>query len=209
MLLQDVLTFLNKNVINRQLQTEELTYSLDESTLEGAYADRMFFSDLTSGESSIQFNLTTVTDERVYLMDDNNVRTDLIKDFTGTSVFRYELAVRRSTGAITGYMRCLSSTVRSHTMEAIAYGVYEVRIENDQLKWREQQLLYRDTPAGDGIFKPIAFDAEVRFYLEDELLRFEYLPFYFDVDVEKMTKILSKDVYPPFVGKEIRIPDKD
>ena len=36
----------------------------------------------------------------------------------GTSVFCYELAVRKSTNQLTGYMYCVSTTVQDQTMEA-------------------------------------------------------------------------------------------
>lgn len=55
-------------------------------------------------------------------------------------------------------MRLVSSTVRDHTMEGVAYGVYDLQLENNQLSWKEQQLLYRDMPAENDNYRPVAFD---------------------------------------------------
>ena len=60
--------------------------------------------------------MTTVTQELVYNLDDKGARTTIAKDYTGTSVFCYELAMRKSTKQITGYMRCVSTTVQDSTI---------------------------------------------------------------------------------------------
>ena len=88
-------------------------------------------------------------------------------------------------------------------MEAVVQGIYDVRLENDELKWKEQQLLYRDMPSTEGNFRPVAFDAEARFYMEEGKLRFEYIPFYYDVVPESMERQLSADKLPFFVSKEV------
>ena len=49
-------------------------------------------------------------------------------------------------------------------------GIFDVNFDGKELKWQENQLLYRDSPIGDGNYKPAAFDAKVRFHL-DSLLR--------------------------------------
>ena len=90
----------------------------------------------------------------------------IAKDYTGTSVFRYELAMRKSTNQLTGYMRCISTTVQNQTMEAVVCGIFDVNFDGKELKWQENQLLYRDSPIGDGNYKPAAFDAKVRFHLD-------------------------------------------
>lgn len=94
-------------------------------------------------------------------------RGEVKKDFSGVSVFRYELAERKSTSRVTGIMKLVSSTVSDHTMEGIAYGVYDLQLENSQLSWKEQQMLYRDMPADNDNHRPVAFDAKARFYLEN------------------------------------------
>ncbi len=194
--------FLKGTVIGRILETDETIYSLEEGKLEGVYSDQMIFSDLSATENGIQFQMTTITKEKVYELDHHGDRNRTVKDFTGTSVFRYELAMRKSTSEITGYVHCISSTVVDHTMEAVVYGVHNMKLENEQLRWNEQQLFYRDNPAGNGHYRPVAFDSSVRFYLQEGKLIFEYLPIFFDVNPETMVKTPSKDKYPPYITRE-------
>jgi hypothetical protein len=199
---EKIIGYLKNHVIGKKLLTDEVVYQLEEGKLEGVYSDEMFFSNLVLSEHGFQFDMTTITREKIYILDLDKRRGAVKKDFNGVSVFRYELAERRSTSRITGMMRLVSSTVCEHTMEGIAYGVYDLQLENSQLSWKEQQLLYRDMPADDNNYRPVAFDAKVRFYLENGKLRFEYIPEYYDFEPEKLTRTLSKDQYPSFVTKE-------
>lgn len=199
---EKIIRFLKNSVIGKKLVTDEVVYQIEEGKFEGVYSDEMFFSNLTISENGFQFDMTTITREKIYYMGLDKKRGAVKKDFNGVSVFRYELAERKSTSRITGIMRLLSSTVHEHTMEGIAYGVYDLQLENDQLCWKEQQMLYRDMPADNDRYRPVAFDAKVRFYLENGKLRFEYIPEYYDFEPDKLEKTLSKDYYPPFVTKE-------
>lgn len=200
---EQLITYLREKVLGRTLRTDDVTYLLDEGKLKDVYSDQMMFSDLQFTENGVQFNMTTIAKERVYDLDENCECIGVKKDYTGTSVFRYELAKRRSTNEFTGYMRLISTTTVSPEMEAVVQGVYDVQLENNELKWKEQQLLYRDMPSIEGTFRPVAFDAQARFYIEEGKLRFEYIPFYYDVTPESMERKLSADKIPSFVSKEI------
>lgn len=192
----EVELFLRKNVIGRTLHTSPVEYELEGGRLRGIYFDTMQFSDLAASETGLQFHMTTVTVESVYEGD------QLLRDYAGTSVFLYKLAMRRSTGQMTGFMQVVSTTVREQTMEAVVYGVSDVRIESGALRWSERQLMYRDSPAGEGHYNPVAFDAEIAFRLENGKAVFEYAPAFWDVDPLTMEKISSEDRYPPFVSRE-------
>jgi hypothetical protein len=194
--------FLKNYVIDKKLVTEEVVYQLEEGKLEGVYSDEMFFSNLRFSENGFHFDMTTVTREKIYILGPDKKREAIKKDFNGISVFRYELAERKSTSRTTGIMRLISSTVHEHTMEGIVYGVSDLQLENSQLNWKEQQMLYRDMPADKDNYRPVAFDAKVRFYLENGKLRFEYVPMYYDFEPDNLSKTLSKDQYPPFITKE-------
>lgn len=198
-----LLTYFKEKILHRPLKTDDVIYTLKEGKLEGVYTDTMTFSDLLITDNGFQFNMTTATQEKIYLLDAEKKRIAVEKDYTGTSVFRYELATRKSTGEITGYMRGLSTSVPNQTMEAVVYGVFDVRLENEQVKWKEQQLLYRDLPFDEGKYRPVAFDPEVRFFLEEDKLRFEYIPKLYDVNPKSLTKTLSEVQYPRFLSKEI------
>ena len=197
-----VIQFLEKNIIGKTLLTDEVVYKLENGNLEGVYNDKMTFSDLVKTENGFKFNMTTVTQELVYNLDEKGVRTNVAKDYAGTSVFSYELALRKSTNRLTGYMRCISTTVQDPTMEAVVYGIFDVNFNGKELKWQENQLLYRDTPIGEGKYKPVAFDSKIRFYLDKEKVVFEYLPTHWDIDPETLAKKMSKDDYPAYISRE-------
>jgi len=200
---EQLIEFLTKNVIGRHLKTDDTVYQLEENKLEGVYSDEMFFSNLLISFTGFCFDMTTITHEKIYYLDSDKKRVGVKKDFTGTSVFRYELSLRNSTKELTGIMRLISSTVQDHTMEAIVYGVCRCILKRNELIWEEQQLLYRDMPSIGDKFKPIAFDSKIRFYIENGKLRFEYTPTYYDVNTKTLDRRLSKDRYPSFVSKEL------
>lgn len=200
---EQLITYLKEKVLGKILRTDDVTYLLDEGKLKDVYSDQMMFSDLQFTENGVQFNMTTIAKERVYYLDEKGECIGIKKDYTGTSVFRYELAKRKSTNEFTGYMRMISTTAVAPEMEAVVQCVYEVRLENNELKWTEQQPLYRDMPSIEGTFRSVAFDAQARFYIEKGKLRFEYIPFYYDIDPKSMDRKLSVDKLPSFVSKEI------
>ena len=197
----EIIQFLKENIIGKTLLTGAV-YKLENGNLEGVYNDKMTFSNLVTTGNGFKFDMTTVTQELVYNLDDKGARTTIAKDYTGTSVFCYELALRKSTGRLTGYMHCISTTVLHQTMEAVVCGLFDVSFDEKGLKWQENQLLYRDNPTGADKYKPIAFDAKVRIYLDNGKAVFEYRPTHWDVDPDTLGKRLSKDNYPAYISKE-------
>lgn len=198
----EILQFLEQNIIGKTLLTDKVVYKLDNGKLEGAYSDKMMFSDLVKTRNGFKFNMTTITQELVYQLDEKGARTSVAKDYTGTSVFCYELAMRKSTGQLTGYMHCVSSTVENQTMEAVVCGIFDVVFDGNELKWQENQLLYRDNPIGENQYKPAAFDSKARLYLDSGKVVFEYLPVLWDIDPNTLEKRLSKDDYPLYISRE-------
>ena len=194
----EIIHFLEKNLIGKILFTDKVTYTLGNGKLEGVYNDQMTFSNLVKTENGFKFNMTTLTHELIYNLDEKGVRTTVAKDYTGTSVFCYELAVRKSTNQLTGYMHCVSTTVQDQTMEAVVCGIFDVIFT-----WRENQLMYRDNPIEEDKYKPVAFDSKVRIYLNEGKVVYEYLPTLWDVNPRTLEKRLSKDDYPPYISKEV------
>lgn len=194
--------YIRKVVIGRRLVTDDVIYFLEEGKLEGVYSDKIIFSDLTVSENGIQFNMTTVSEEKIYFKNMDGSRGEISEDYTGTSVFRYNLALRKSTSQITGFVHCISTTVKDQTMEAVVYGVYDIEFVDGHLKWKEQQLFYRDSPAEKGNYRPVAFDSSIRFYMDKDKLVFEYAPVYSDVDPVTFRKTYSKDKYPVYTSRE-------
>lgn len=198
----EIIQFIRQNIIGKTLLTDGVVYKLDNGTLEGVYSDKMMFSDWMQTENGFKFNMTTITQELVYNLDGKGVRTTIAKDYTGTSVFCYELALRKSTKQLTGYMHCVSTTVQNPTMDAVVCGIFGVVFDGKELKWQEKQLLYRDNPIKTDKYKPVAFDSKVRFYLDNGKTVFEYLPTLWDVNPDTLDRSLSKDDYPPYISRE-------
>lgn len=64
-----IILFLKENIIGRNLFTEDVVYKLENGKLEGVYSDRMIFSDLVQTENGFKFNMTTITHELIYNVD--------------------------------------------------------------------------------------------------------------------------------------------
>ncbi len=101
-----------------------------------------------------------------------------------------------------GCFRLISASGKNVAAEAVISGIYGICLENNVLKFMENQVLYRDQPIQNEQFKPVAFQAEHRFYCEDGKLHYEYDGKCFDVDTNTMQRVNSPDMFPPFVSIE-------
>lgn len=198
----EIINFLKTHVLGKVLLTDELTYTLEDGKLEGVYSDQIIFTGLFESENGFYFDMSVIANEKVYQLDDNGDRISLNRDYNGASVFRYEMAERRSTSDITGIMRMISTTVKDHTVEALVYGIYNVKLADDELSWDECQVLYRDMTSTDGKHRPVALDPKAGLFFKDKKLQFEYMVTCFDVNPITLEKTVSKDKLPSFIAKE-------
>ena len=166
--MKDIINFLEANVNGKTLYTKELIYKLEDGALQGVYSDQISFSNLKYSQSGFQLDMFIVSNEKIWLMGPNGQREKLRKDFSAVSLFRFELAQRKSTNAVTGCFRFISASGKQVAAEAIISGIYDIRIEDDVLKFYENQALYRDQPIQGESFKPVAFQAEHRFIVKME-----------------------------------------
>lgn len=143
-----------------------------------------------------------VSNEKIWLLGKDKQCEVLRKDFNAVSLFRFELAKRKSTGDITGIFRFISASGKEVAAEAIVSGIYDVQLDNGVLKLKENQALYRDQPVQVGCFKPVAFQSDHRFFVKDGKLNYEYNGKSFDVDTETMQRNTSSDNFPPFISAE-------
>ena len=192
MLMKEIINFIEANVDGKTLFTKELVYELENGALQGVYSD----------QSGFQLDMFIVSNEKIWLMGKDGEREKLRKDFSGVSLFRFELAKRKSTNSLTGCFRFISASGKNVAAEAIVSGIYDVRLENDVLKLSEDQVLYRDQPIQEGHFKPVAFQSEHRFYVKANKLHYEYNGKCFDVDSKTMRRNDSSDTFPPFISIE-------
>lgn len=200
--MNEIINFIEANVDGKTLFTKELVYELENGVLQGVYSDQISFSNLKYSQSGFQLDMFIVSNEKIWLMGKDGEREKLRKDFSGVSLFRFELAKRKSTNSLTGCFRFISASGKNVAAEAIVSGIYDVRIENGVLKLSEDQALYRDQPIQGERFKPIAFQSEHRFYCEDGKLHYEYDGRSFDVDAKTMQRCDSCDAFPPFISIE-------
>ncbi len=200
--MKKIIDFIEENVNGRTLFTKELVYKLEDGALEGVYSDQISFSNLKYSQSGFQLDMFIVANKKIWLMGADGQRKELRKDFSAVSLFRFELAKRKSTDTMTGCFRMISATGRNVAAEAVVSGIYDICLENNVLKFSEDQVLYRDQPIQDGQSKPVAFQSEHRFYCKDGKLHYEYNGKCFDYDINTMQRVNSSDSFPPFVSIE-------
>lgn len=200
--MHEIIQFIETNVNGKTLFTKELVYELEHGALQGVYSDQISFSNLKYSQSGFQLDMFIVSNEKIWLIGKDGQREALRKDFSAVSLFRFELAERKSTNGITGCFRFISASGKNVAAEAIVSGIYDVRLENEVLKLSEDQVLYRDQPVQDGRFKPVAFQSEHRFSMKDGKLCYEYDGKCFDVDTKTMQRNDSADTFPPFISIE-------
>lgn len=199
--MKDIIAFLEEQVNGKTLYTKELVYELENGALQGVYSDQISFSNLKYSQSGFQMDMFIVSNEKVWLLGADQQRETLRKDFSGVALFRFELAKRKSTGDLTGSFRFVSASGKEVAAEAIISGIYDVQLDGDVLQLKEDQALYRDQPIQDE-FKPVTFQSDHRFFVEDDKLHYEYDGRSFDIDPATMKRVGSRDTFPPFVSVE-------
>lgn len=200
--MQTLVEYLRRNIMGRPMYTGELVYSLEDGALEGVYSDQMTFSGLESSSGGMKFDLFVASREKIHEMDADGKRGSLRKDFSGLSHFRYELALRKSSGEITGHMRYVGGTLNPAPAEAMASAVTGFRFKGGEVRWQEQEMIYRDQPGPGGALRPVAFVADCRFYFEEDRLCYEYDGVCMDVDPKTGLRTTSTAAFPKFVAKE-------
>lgn len=200
--MDNIINFIEENVNGKTLFTKELVYDLENGSLQGAYSDQISFSNLKYSQSGFQFDMFIVSNEKIWQMGKDGQKKSLRKDFSAVSLFRYELAQRKSTGNFTGCFRFISASGKNIAAEAIISGIYNVHLDEDVLRFSEDQALYRDQPIEDGKYKSVAFQADHCFFMENGKLHYEYNGKCFAVDTKTMQRSESSDTFPPFISVE-------
>lgn len=164
--MKEIIDFLEANVNGKTLYTKELVYQLEDGVLEGVYADQISFSNLKYSQSGFQFDMFIVSNEKIWLVGKDGQREALRKDFSGVSLFRFELAKRKSTNDLSGAFRFLSASGKDVAAEAIVSGIYDVCLQDGVLKLSEDQVLYRDQPIRTAASNPLPFKRSITFSLK-------------------------------------------
>lgn len=197
-----ITSYIKEKVIGKHLHTAELVYTLEDGALEGVYSDNIIFSNLTENTWGFNFDMFIISNEKIYEVNENRERSKLHTDFDGVSVFRFELAERKSTNQLTGIFRLLTTSTEHQTAQGIVTGIYNLKLKDNRLSWSEEQCLYRDQPNGNDTYGSIAFHSESSFYFEEEKLIFDYNGTCFNIDPVTFSRSPSKSIYPSFIAKE-------
>lgn len=200
--MEKIAAFIRSTIEGKNLYTDELSYTLDNGALEGVYSDQMTFSNVTNSETKIMFDLYVVANEKIHAIGKDKKRGAVRKDYSTVSLFRYELAKRKSTGQITGFMRFVSCGITAAPAEAMASMVVNLQFDGNQLSWLEKEMLYRDMPDMNGGYQPASFEAKCRFFTEGGKARYEYDGLCLEVDPTTWERKKSSAVLPKFLAKE-------
>lgn len=200
--MKNIIDFIETYVNGKTLHTKELVYELENGALQGVYSDQISFSNLKYAQTGFQFDMFIVSNEKIYLLGQNKEHEELRKDFSSVSLFRFELAKRKSTEKVTGFFRFISASLKDVPAEAVVSAIYDICLEDGVLCFKEDQTLYRDHPTKDEGYKPVAFQAEHRLFIEDGKLHYEYNGKCLSVDADTLRRSESEDTYPAFISVE-------
>ena len=166
--MKEIIDFMEENVDGRTLFTKELVYELENGALQGVYSDQISFSNLKYSQSGFQIDMFIVSNEKIWLIDKEGQRDKLRKDFSSVSMFRFELAMRKSTNAVTGCFRFISASGKNVPAEAVVSGIYDVRLENSVLKLSESQSCTGISRYRTGVISRLLFKRNIVFTARTE-----------------------------------------
>jgi hypothetical protein len=201
--MEKIVEFLRKNVNGKTLYTDEIIYYLEDKKLQETYSDQVSFSNMFFSKVRFTLDMFVVSRERT-----TEARTGyVIRDVYSSSLYRYSLATRRSTGNATGARVLIASSLMSEPIptESVVFGIYDMRLKGEELSWIDEQMLYRDQLCADGTYRPAAFKSKCRLLLDKGKLVYEREEECFDVDSSTMERTQSDSKYPIFVSKERRM----
>ncbi len=119
--MKNIIEFLETYVTGKTLYTKELVYELENGSLRGIYSDQISFFNLKYSQPGFQFDMFIVSNEKIYALEKNKEHEEPRKDFSSVSLFRFELAKRKSTQAITGFIRFISASLKDVSAQSLVF----------------------------------------------------------------------------------------
>ncbi|AIZ56972.1 hypothetical protein Mpt1_c11050 [Candidatus Methanoplasma termitum] len=201
-IVDEIVDFLRKNVNGRTLYTDETTFAIEGGRLLLTYSDQISLSNMFFSKVKYTMDMFVVGKEKITDTKTGNV----IKDTYSSSLYRYSVAKRQSTGAVTGILTLVASSLMSDTApeESIASVAWNIKLENNEFSWIEEQMLYRDQIGFDGKYRPIALRTKCRIFVDNGNTVYVHDVECFDVDPETLVRTPSETKYPRFISKERR-----
>jgi len=197
----EIIEFLRKNVNGKTLYTDEVTYSNDNGRLLGTYSDQKSLSNMFFSKTKYTMDKFIVSKEKVI----DTETGEILKDERSSSLYRYSLTRRQSTGEVTGIMTHIASSSGWVPAESTVWITYDLKYKKNEFSWIEDQMLYMDRISIGGKYKPVSYRAKCRLFLTDEGLVYEYVPEFFDIDPETRKRTPSASTFPLFISRERRI----
>jgi hypothetical protein len=197
-----VVRFLREHAVGKSLATSPVTFKIDGGKVEVAGEEQISLSNLVETTEGFKCDLTSVSKTSSFDLGPDGKRSAPGRDWSGVTVVRYEVKELRSTKALVGFSRTVSTTVKDFDMTGTASGV-RVDFRDGQLTLKESGVLYGDMLAADGAFKPGTFEGTSRLSLEGGKLRWDADGVAFDVDPETLKRTPSKDKLPTITYREI------
>ena len=198
--MEKVIDFLEKNVLGKSVFSEETHYDLEYGRFEGAYSTEISFSNLMQSETGFTMDGFTLSHEKIIEAGPGVLR----KDVRLVSFFKYEFSRRASSGEITGFMRFVSSSaaIDPSPAEATVSSISGVTIKENELRWREDQILYRDQQNMDGTYSSKAFVLDNYLRMRNGKLEYGFTAECFSVDPKTMERKKALGFYSPFTARE-------
>ncbi|MCL2148443.1 MAG: hypothetical protein FWH47_03790 [Methanomassiliicoccaceae archaeon] len=199
--MERMVEFLERNVVGKTVYSEETLYDLDFGRYEGAYSTEVSFSNLLQTETGFTMDGFTGSHEKI--VETGRLRA-LVKDQCLVSFFKYEFSKRTSSGEITGILRFVSSSaaLNPSPAEATASSIFDVTMRDDEFRWMEDQVLYRDQQNTDKSFSPKAFVSENYLRMRDGKLEYGFSAECYTVNPKTLERKRAYEYYSPFVAKE-------
>ena len=197
----EIVYFLRNYVNGKTLYTDEITFTEDNGRLLGTYSDQKSLSNMFFSKTKYTMDKFIVSKEKIV----DTETGEIVNVENSSSLYRYSITKRQSTGEWTGIMTHIASSSGPVPAESTVWITYDLRFKKNEFSWIEDQMLYMDRISIGGKCKPMAYRAKCRLYLTNEGLVYEYVPEFFDVDPETRKRTPADSKFPIFVSKERRM----
>ncbi len=197
-----VIKFLKEHVIGKTLATAPVTFKIDDGKIEVTGEDHTSFSNFAETPEGYLFDVISVSKVTSFDLDTSGKRVSPGRDWSGVTVYRYEIAERRSTKRLIGLARVISTTIKDVDITG-NFAAVQMTIQDGQLVFKESGVLYSDFLAAGGKFKPGTWEGTSRYSLDGGKLQCQADSVGFDIDPETLKRTPSKDKMPTFISKEI------
>ncbi len=196
-----VVEFLRKHAIDKSLSSPASTFLIDGGKVEVNSEEQATYTGLIETPEGFMFDLTSVSKATLYDMGADGKRASAGRDWGGVRVYRFEMKELRSTKALAGFCRLISTTAKGKDPTGNFTSV-RLSMSDGRLQLIESTVDYVDFISTKGSFKPGGLDTTSRFTVSAGKLRLEQELALFDVDPVTLKRTPAKDKLPIEVFQE-------